>query len=232
MTQPFRPARRRLLVSLAAFPVLGIAAGARAEPVPERTVASAAELEEAFRSAPDGSRLLLAPGQYGHVRLADRSFSRGMVLTSADPARRAVFARNLHLDGVGNMAITGVDFATAGFVEHRGRMDKVQLGLTGCRDLVVSDAAFTGYIPAAGEGVDPEAPDLERHFALDGYARDVGIAVRDCTDVLAAGLRMTDLRIAVACEGSDRVRLLGIEVDRALPRVSPAPPDRWRPPPS
>ena len=212
---PLRVPRRAVLGGGLAAMAAALADPLRAQVLPARTVHTAAELETAFAAAPDGSRILLAPGRYDRANLRNRSFARGLVLTSADPAQRAVFAYNLYLDGVEGMTITGVDFATGGFFEHRGRLDKVQLGLTGCRNIVVQDGTFTGHIPTAQEGIDPEAPDLDRHFALAGYARDVGMAVNDSRQIRIEGLRLNDLRIAITSEGSAGVEMLGLEIARA-----------------
>ncbi|MBE3640531.1 right-handed parallel beta-helix repeat-containing protein, partial [Mangrovicoccus algicola] len=189
---------------------------AAAQSAEARLVGTAAELEEAFRSAPDaGGRILLAPGRYDFARLRERSFSGPLVLGSADPAARAVFSANLHLEDVANLVIEGVDFVTGGFREHKGRMDKVQLGLTGCRAITVQDAGFTGYIPTAAEGVDPEAPNLDRDYALAGYGRDYGIGMSGCEGMRALGLVMSDLRAAIGCNRSRDIRMEGIEVARA-----------------
>ncbi|WP_139840097.1 hypothetical protein [Pseudoruegeria sp. SK021] len=200
--------------------MLGMAGPGLGQVLPTRLVRSAAELEDAFRNAPDGSRLLLAPGQYDQARLSARSFARGLLITSADPSSRAVFSQNLYLNGVENVTITGVDFTTARFFEHQGRMDKVQLGLTSCRDVLISDATFTGYIPTVEEGIDPESPDLERHFALAGYTRDNGLALVECENIQAEGLRMLDLRTALTCGSCERIRLYGIEVAGAREGVN------------
>lgn len=215
MSPLFSPARRRALVGLGALSLLGMAGQGAAQIIPARVVQNAAELEDAFRTAPDGSRLALAPGRYDQVRLANRRFARGLTLTSADPQNRAVFTHNLYLENVETVTITGVDFTTARFFEHSASFDKVQLGLISCRNILVQDAVFTGYIPTIEEGVDPEAPNLDRHFALAGYGRDYGVRIVGCENIQAEGLRMYDLRTAMACSHSERVRFFGIEVARS-----------------
>lgn len=208
--------RRQVLKGLAAVALVpGTAGRAIGQAIPTRTVHTAAELEAAFRDAPDGGRLLLAPGRYGAARLAHRRFPRGLTVTSADPARRAVLERNLRLHDLDNVTLRGVDFRTGGFFEHRGRWDKIQLGITACRNMVISDLAFTGHIPTVEEGVDPELPDLERHFALAGYGRDKPMQLTGCDNVLVEGVRMADIRIGLGCNTSRRIRLQGLEIARA-----------------
>jgi Ca2+-binding RTX toxin-like protein len=77
--------------------------------MPIFNVSNAAELTNALASAQGGDRIILAAGNYGDLRLTNRSYSGGQVeIVSADPANPAQF-RTVFLTNVSNLAFKSVE---------------------------------------------------------------------------------------------------------------------------
>jgi hypothetical protein len=76
----------------------------------EVEVSNGRALEQAVRAAPAGATIALAPGTYSGVRIENVHGS--VKLTSADPARQAVFT-DLNINGSSGITIEGVTFSTA-----------------------------------------------------------------------------------------------------------------------
>ncbi len=72
-------------------------------------ITSATELLSALNAAHGGETLLLAPGSYGPVMIANMRFERPVTITSEDPARRAIFD-GLMVRGSAGLNFTELEF--------------------------------------------------------------------------------------------------------------------------
>ncbi|SEA63679.1 LamG-like jellyroll fold domain-containing protein [Rubrimonas cliftonensis] len=136
------------------------------------TVSSAAELEAALSIA-DGGTILLAPGNYGALRLLSWQqeyvrYDSEVVIRSADPDNPAVFT-GFDLRGVENLAFESVAFE---YDAPRGdRVVEQPFKATSVTGLRLTDVDFKGDL---AEGVSSGA---------DGYATGFGLAVVSSRDV-------------------------------------------------
>lgn len=83
-------------------------------------VASTPGLITALRSAKGGEVIRLAPGVYEGFSLKGISFNTGVTITSADPAKQAVFT-DFRISDVAGLTFENLVFATQSSVETKGR---------------------------------------------------------------------------------------------------------------
>ena len=75
-------------------------------------VSNASELATALASAQGGDRILLAAGNYGDLKLTNKSYSSAVEIVSADPANPAEF-RTVTLTSVANLTFKSLEIGYA-----------------------------------------------------------------------------------------------------------------------
>lgn len=71
-------------------------------------VSNSAELKIALNNVKEGGSIVLSAGDYSDVRIQNKDFGKGITITSADPANKAVL-NDLYIRNVSGVTIQGVD---------------------------------------------------------------------------------------------------------------------------
>lgn len=133
------------------------------------TVATPAALEAALAEAGDGATILLAPGDYGNLRIARRSFSPPLTLRAADPDRRPVVT-GLDIRDSAGLVLDGLVFDYTYAPDHTNRLRSFSIGSS--ERITIRNSAFDGDL-ARGRGP-----------AEDGFGFAIGLSVRNAREVL------------------------------------------------
>lgn len=83
-------------------------------------IASAKELARALEKAQGGETFVLAPGNYGHLRIDDLEFDRAVTIRSADPMNLAKFS-GLEIRDSENISFVGLELGRAMTKKEVGR---------------------------------------------------------------------------------------------------------------
>ena len=161
-----------------------------AEPRPV-TVASAAELNAALKSATSGQVILLAPGEYGSVSIGKAQFDQPVTVRSADRAKPATIShlrlrdcRNVVFDGL--VLMRGKQVADNSYyaLVDAGGLDHVTFGHCRFVGATISQGNQAGY----GSG-----------FGIKTRGQCKGLVIRRCV--------MTNLNKALSTGGTEGLRI-------------------------
>ena len=158
---------------------LGLALAATQALALDRPVTGPAELASALRDAAPGETLILAPGDYGDLRIQDLAGAPGRPITlrSADPANRASFdtmtiskSAHLVLDGV----LLDYTYSPGDTWKHQ------PFNILGSTDIALRNSVLDGDRPF---DLGPDAVDFGTGF---------GLAVRDSRNIEIRGNEVRD----------------------------------------
>lgn len=172
-------------------------------------VYTVAELEQAFATVPDGGRIELAPGRYALTELTERDFVTGVTITSADPDDRAVFTERLLLDGVSGVTLEAFEVAADALAPGR---NYPRMTVRDSADMTITDVAIAGHIATADEGQDPFSDTTRRLDPIAGYGQDIGLTVRDSTNVTLTGLDLSALRMGIGLSDAHDVAIRNADI--------------------
>ncbi|MBE3639506.1 right-handed parallel beta-helix repeat-containing protein [Mangrovicoccus algicola] len=174
----------------------------------EIVVNNTAELSQILKQASGGETILLAPGEYDSLFIKDLDFDPAITITSQDPANPATFTDPVTFVRVDGLVLDNVAF-------HSDSIDDTSplLFFNGCENVSMSNLAFTGYIPAEGEGADPDAADTTRSDVIEGYGFQRGLRIHDSENVTISDSTFEDLKLAAYIGESSDVLLTGLTIE-------------------
>ncbi len=152
------------------------------------TISSASQLTAALKTAKGGEVFDLAPGNYGKLTIASRSFSSPVTFRSTDPSRPAVFGQT-NITGSKNIRFDGVEFSNP--------LAAGQPEWTAAVWLAGSSAISFNNVKVHGS--------LDNNSSNDGY----GIHSRSSSGVTITNSNFTQLYRAVLVESNQNVTLTG-----------------------
>jgi len=173
------------------------------------TVTNSSELEAAFRSVADGGRIELAPGTYDYTELTGRTFVDGVTITSAVADDRAVFTDRLLLKDVGGVTIAALEVEAAALAPGR---NYPRLTVRDSADVTIADVSIAGHIASADEGQDPFSARTKRLDPIAGFGQDIGLTLRNSTDVTLTGLELSDLRMGIGLSDADDISIRNVDI--------------------
>ncbi len=161
--------------------------GAAAAAATDRAIVvrDAAQLARTIANARDGTRITLAPGEYGRLVIRGRQFAQPIIIQGpAGPARarfdvvRVVDSRGVRLDGI-EVAMP------------QPAADGAYVRIQGSQSITLANA----YV----------------HGSLDGDPRNDGLGVHlaDSTDVTVSGGDLEQLQVGVMIKGVQGARVIG-----------------------
>ena len=174
-------------------------------------VSTAAELRRVLRDRAGGFTVLLAPGNYGRVRLVaepgETSFAQPVTIRSADPCNRARFG-HLTVKGFVNITLQDLRFENPSFfarpreevLKPDGRIRHLDLLRTdNVEAITIRDNIFTGpTVRMAGAN----RPD-------EGYGYGFGWKGLGLRDAVFTGNELTNLYKAISLGNSDGLEISG-----------------------
>ena len=155
-----------------------------------RDISGSAGLAQALTKANSGDILLLAPGEYGPLKIGPRS--NGLTLRSANPKRPAKFGR-LNLTDAKDVVLDGLEFV---YTFRKGDHRTVRpFSVAGAQNISVINNRFVG--------------DLARNRGPknNGFATGVGLQVRGSRNVRIEGNEFTTFDIGLMAFRSNGVTI-------------------------
>lgn len=142
-------------------------------PISTLVVRNTPQLITVLRAARGGERILLAPGDYAPFALRNVAPAREVMITSQDPARRAVLT-GANLRGGGNLSFHDLE------LRGSGRAAQEDFIFRGLRNLRISNIAASGRAGPIG------------------LAEDKIMQLRECTNALITRAAFTNAGIALS----------------------------------
>lgn len=168
---------------LVATALIGCAPAAAAPPV-----STMAALDAAIAAARGGETILVAPGDYGEVRVFDRAYAAPVTIRSADP-RRPARMRRFRVIGSRNVRVQDVDIGSALAPDEKEWTRVAEVFRS--RDVVLER--------------------VRMHGSLDGNPQNDGwgLFMRDSRDIQVLDSEFTELALGILAESIDGLVVRG-----------------------
>lgn len=163
-----------------------------------------ATLAAGLKSCAPGDVLALAPGDYGPLSIAKRTFDPPLTIKSADPAKPARFTKAT-ISGGGGVDLVGLVFAYVPDMTTVADTPVVYLNATS--RVRILGGEITGGL--AVNGVPEEALTLDKSGNVIGWPTCRGVSVLNSSDVVVEGVDIHHCHRGIILTTSRRVSILG-----------------------
>lgn len=172
-------------------------------------VRSSDELMTAFAAANDGDEILLEAGEYGLVKLADRSFETGIRIASLDENNPAVFTDRVEISNSANVIFEDFSLEADGKARYNSYS---RIAVKSSENITIRDGEVIGHVLEEGEGKSADDASATRNDALVGFGWEPGLGISGSTNVTVENIDFSDLRVAVHVQDAKGVELTGLEI--------------------